>query len=173
MSGWKAVRGCTVITITKSVLGLAMFLLLAFSTNTALASTGLKADFSYVQKGTTLYFSDNSTGSVNIVDHYWDFGDGNQSTEVNPVHAFPGYGQYRIYYRVTTSTGEVAEKSKTITISEQPAIIPVSYAFYGAICVIVLGMIGVVISRRDTGRVMSAIIVFVGIVFLIYGRGVS
>ena len=164
----KQSRGC-IVTITKSVLALAAILLVTFSTTSSFASTGLKADFWFTQKDTTVFFTDNSTGSVNIVDFYWDFGDGTHSIEQNPVHDYPGLGEYNVYFRVTTSTGQVSEKFKLITLEQSKPSIPLNYAYYGALIVIIVGIAGIIIATRDTGRLVSAIVVLVGIIILIYG----
>jgi PKD repeat protein len=41
-----------------------------------------------------IYFSNTSTGTFTEV--LWDFGDGTTSTEYNPVHSFPGVGEYDV-----------------------------------------------------------------------------
>ena len=50
-----------------------------------------QANFSYLQNGSTTIFSDLSTlnpsWSINYsVSWFWDFGDGNSSTQQNPIH---------------------------------------------------------------------------------------
>ena len=50
--------------------------------------------FSYAANGLMASFSNNST---NATTYSWDFGDGSPySTEVNPVHTFPGPGDYQV-----------------------------------------------------------------------------
>ena len=51
------------------------------------------ADFTYVQNGPTTYFTDLSTVSPSwstnySVSWFWDFGDGNTSTQQNPIHTY-------------------------------------------------------------------------------------
>ena len=51
------------------------------------------ADFTYVQNGPTAYFTDLSTVSTSWSTNYsvswlWDFGDGNTSTQQNPIHTY-------------------------------------------------------------------------------------
>ena len=51
------------------------------------------ADFTYVQNGPTTYFTDLSTVSPSWSTNYsvswsWDFGDGNTSTQQNPIHTY-------------------------------------------------------------------------------------
>ena len=52
-----------------------------------------QADFSYMQNGPTTVFSDLSTVSPSwstnySVSWFWDFGDGNTSTQQNPIHTY-------------------------------------------------------------------------------------
>ncbi len=63
------------------------------------------AAFSFEQTTTpfTVQFTDTSTNSP---DHYnWSFGDGNFSTEPNPLHTFPGIGTYTVNLTVSNSAG--------------------------------------------------------------------
>lgn len=73
---------------------------------TVFGSTGITSDSSFIEitappnpnfefslEGFTAVFTDLSTGA----DRYsWNFGDGNSSTEANPVHVFPGPGVYEV-----------------------------------------------------------------------------
>ncbi|MEO1259168.1 MAG: PKD domain-containing protein [Bacteroidota bacterium] len=51
------------------------------------------ADFTFDQIGTTVIFTNTSTGATNYL---WDFGDGNTSTEENPVHVYATEGFYDV-----------------------------------------------------------------------------
>ncbi len=67
---------------------------------------GPKADFSY-QPGpfcinTPVNFSNFSTGSG---DFFWDFGDGNTSTDFHPVHSYNQAGSYEVTLTVTDYGG--------------------------------------------------------------------
>lgn len=64
-------------------------------------------DFTFTVEGLTVTFTNNSLES----DSYsWNFGDGNTSTEANPVHT---YGDYGLYSVTLTATGEGGEESVT------------------------------------------------------------
>ncbi|MCB0643817.1 MAG: PKD domain-containing protein, partial [Phaeodactylibacter sp.] len=65
------------------------------------------ATFEYVQAGATFEFTDLTSDAVSWL---WDFGDGNTSTEENPVHTYAQDGTYTV-----TLTVENAECSASIT----------------------------------------------------------
>ncbi len=56
-----------------------------------------------------------STGTITA--RLWDFGDGAQSDEVEPIHVFDKPGQYTVTLTVTGGDGRKAEQSVTITVS--------------------------------------------------------
>lgn len=55
----------------------------------------------------TVSFTDLSTllGGDSITTWYWRFGDGNTSTDTNPVHAYSDAGEYQVVLTVTSSDG--------------------------------------------------------------------
>lgn len=53
----------------------------------------IESNFSYSANANTLNFTDLSTGATSW---YWDFGDGNFSTQQNPVHSYLNPGNYTI-----------------------------------------------------------------------------
>ena len=76
------------------------------------AQAQCQADFSYMQNGSTTIFTDLSTINSGWSTNYsitwdWDFGDGNFSTQQNPVHSYTNNGIYTpcltvTYYDSTT-----------------------------------------------------------------------
>ena len=64
-------------------------------------------------------FTDTSTGSP--VTWNWTFHDGNTSTEQNPIHAFPGVGNYYVDLNVTNSTGSFSNYTALHTVSSATA----------------------------------------------------
>ncbi len=59
---------------------------------------GVQADFSsgistFCQPPATVKFSNHSN---NATSYYWDFGDGNFSTDINPVHTYTQYGDFTV-----------------------------------------------------------------------------
>ena len=51
----------------------------------------------------TIQFTDTST---NANTYFWDFGDGNTSTERNPIHTYQDDGEYVVTHTVTNDFGE-------------------------------------------------------------------
>ena len=47
----------------------------------------------------------NSSGSVNAINYFWDFGDGFTSTQANPVHPYATPGTYTVTLTVSNSAG--------------------------------------------------------------------
>jgi hypothetical protein len=55
-------------------------------------------------------FNDLSTG--NIVSWLWDFGDGETSTELTPLHTYESAGNYTVKLTVTDSNGNISTETK-------------------------------------------------------------
>src|SRR3982751_2548480 len=70
-------------------------------------------------QGNTVSFTNKSTGSSS---YKWDFGDGTESTEESPVHAYPGKGKYVPTLYATSASGVKAEASTVLHISKTSAI---------------------------------------------------
>ena len=54
------------------------------------------------EEGDTVFFADNS---FNAATWYWDFGDGNTSTEQDPIHVYDSNGCYNVFLAVTNQSG--------------------------------------------------------------------
>ena len=65
-------------------------------------------------------FYDNSSGD--IIAWIWYFGDGNSSTDKNPVHLYRDNGTYQVRLVVFGRNGEIAYKEKYIDISNVPPV---------------------------------------------------
>jgi PKD repeat protein len=79
-------------------------------------STSLNAEFSsYVANNCAgeVQFFDNSSGSP--TSWHWDFGDGNTSTEQNPVHNYSSTGDYNVTLTVSNNT-DTSSISHTVSI---------------------------------------------------------
>jgi len=50
-------------------------------------------------------FSDNSVSDYSLISHFWEFGDGATSDEVNPSHVYSSNGSYNIILKLTDNQG--------------------------------------------------------------------
>ncbi|RMG76791.1 MAG: PKD domain-containing protein, partial [Bacteroidetes bacterium] len=66
-------------------------------------------------------FTDNSSSSYPLT-YNWDFGDGNSSTDQNPVNTYSNYGTYTVNLTVTQSTGCQTTVSMPNLISIAPVV---------------------------------------------------
>lgn len=73
-----------------------------------------QAFFSFTADNFTVTFKNESKLSG---DCHWDFGDGNLSSEENPVHAYPGKGRYVVSLAVTTPR-KTAEASTILLLDK-------------------------------------------------------
>ncbi|HKK63282.1 MAG TPA: PKD domain-containing protein, partial [Bacteroidales bacterium] len=75
------------------------------------------ADFSFATEGFTVTFTNESKDAAS---YSWDFGDGNTSTEENPVHTYAEEGSYDVVLTATADDGATKEATKGVTISLNP-----------------------------------------------------
>ena len=73
-------------------------------------------DFSYDSKKKLILFTDRSDGT--IVSWFWNFGDGDTSTEQNPSHRYRKIGDYPVTLTVTDNGGASNQISKKITVTK-------------------------------------------------------
>lgn len=62
-----------------------------------------EAEIRWAGRGPTIWFEDLSR--YQVTDRLWDFGDGETSDELNPVHTFPGPGDYTVTLTVSSPNG--------------------------------------------------------------------
>jgi len=69
----------------------------------------------------TVVFTDTSTcpGCI-ITEWFWDFGDGNTSTQQHPTHTYAADGTYTVTLTVTNSTNDTDSTSKDVTVPGPP-----------------------------------------------------
>ena len=95
---------------------------------------GPTADFTYTANYLIVSFADVSTvGDGEINSWNWDFGDGNMSTERNPVHTYEEDGTYTVSLTVTdendlfdTYTGAVVVSATATFVSLAPGNISIN-----------------------------------------------
>lgn len=74
------------------------------------------ASWSYTN---TLYTVVTTNTSTNGVSYFWDFGDGNTSTEFEPIHAYSTNGDYTVTLTVVSECGDTATFTQTIEVNPQ------------------------------------------------------
>lgn len=81
------------------------------------------ANFTYSPKdpiaGQLIQFNDTSYDTepgVNITSWYWEFGDGTNSTEQNPLHTYTSPGRYKVKLKIKTDAGGSDEITKEIFV---------------------------------------------------------
>jgi len=87
-------------------------------TNYITVSPNPVANFSYQKSNLTVTFNNTSQ---NANSYLWDFGDGNTSTETNPVHTYLTGGSYEVNLTSTSSTCGDDVTSQTINLENATA----------------------------------------------------
>lgn len=77
------------------------------------------AGFSWAADELTVSFTDTSTDDGTLT-HAWDFGDGNTSTEANPVHTYADDGTYSVTLTVTDDDGNSDSHTAQVTVTATP-----------------------------------------------------
>ncbi|HXV44704.1 MAG TPA: PKD domain-containing protein, partial [Anaerolineae bacterium] len=75
-----------------------------------------------VSEGSQVNFngSGSSDPGADTLSYQWDFGDGNSSTEVNPIHTYPdGPATYNVTLTVTDSDGAVGSHTIVVTVNNE------------------------------------------------------
>jgi len=80
------------------------------------------ANFGVTCTGLTCTFSDSSTDAEGAIQAWqWDFGDGNSSTEQNPVHDYAAAQPYNATLTVTDAGGDTNSVTKPVTLTAPTA----------------------------------------------------
>jgi PKD repeat protein len=89
--------------------------------NVAAPAQPAVANFSAAPAGDlAIQFTDTSTSSTGITSWQWDFGDGNTSTDQNPLHTYAAPGDYNVTLTVTDSVGS-QPASQTVNVAAPQA----------------------------------------------------
>jgi hypothetical protein len=78
------------------------------------------AGFSYETDGLDVAFANSST---NAKTYSWDFGDGETSTEENPVHTYEAYGEYSVTLSVTGDGGSDTSSPDVIILAKTSPVV--------------------------------------------------
>ncbi len=77
------------------------------------------AGFSVTTADLEATFTDSSSDSDGSISSYsWDFGDGNASTDANPVHNYAAAGTYSVSLTVTDNEGASDTETQSVTVTE-------------------------------------------------------
>ncbi|MEM8486623.1 MAG: FG-GAP-like repeat-containing protein [Bacteroidota bacterium] len=80
------------------------------------------ASFTSAENDLEVTFTDGSTDSDGTIASWsWDFGDGNTSTDQNPVHTYAAYGTYTVALTVTDDGGATGSASASVTLTDPNA----------------------------------------------------
>lgn len=82
-------------------------------------ATIIESDFNFTSNGNSTSFTDNSTGATSW---FWDFGDGNTSTQQNPTHTYAATGNYTVTLTINnacSSQDVVSFVTSVATLGEQ------------------------------------------------------
>jgi len=78
------------------------------------------AGFTWTADELTVTFTNTSTDDGETLAYAWDLGDGNTSTEENPVHTYPADGSYDVHLTVTDEDGNTHTHSELIAVAATP-----------------------------------------------------
>jgi gliding motility-associated-like protein len=70
--------------------------------------------------GTTIGFTNSSTGTGTFTSYAWNFGDGGTSTAVNPTHVYTAGGTFNATLTITNGTGCSSTVPHTVTVLPRP-----------------------------------------------------
>jgi len=100
----------------------------------------LGAAFDVSSDGLTATFTDQSFGATS---YDWDFGDGNSSTDQNPVHIYASEGTYDVMLTVGDGTGTTDSETRSVVIvTSIPAPSTMGHTFVDAAGADLLSLIG-------------------------------
>ncbi len=95
------------------------FLLLLQSCKKDTVDPGPDVFFSTSIDAYTVKFSNKTNGATS---YKWDFGDGTSSTDVSPVHTYPGKGKYVSTLYATSGNGKTNEGSTVIRLAKSSSV---------------------------------------------------
>ena len=83
--------------------------------------------------GNPIDFTGSASGGCEPYDWYWDFGDGDTSTDQNPSHSYSEDGVFTVVLTVTDDAGTVESDQTTATIDPAEVIADAGGPYYGEV----------------------------------------
>jgi hypothetical protein len=77
----------------------------------------LDVDFTWGPVGTTVTFTSSVSGGTPPYAYLWDFGDGNRTTDAQPVHTYATAGTFSVTATVTDALGQNANRTLWVSVS--------------------------------------------------------
>jgi gliding motility-associated-like protein len=87
----------------------------------SIQSAGIDQNGSFLV-GIPITFQNKSVG--NIISYFWDFGDGNSSSEINPTHTYQKPGKYTVTLQAIDENGCILEVKKEIEVTDFFLVVP-------------------------------------------------
>ena len=109
------------------------------------------AFFLYTRHTMTIEFEDKSRDlDGTITSWFWDFGDGTNSSDQNPIHTYAGLGTYKVILTVTDDKGGINTLSRTYTLptNRERMIFWGLQIFLGTFVIIITILIATLIATR-------------------------
>ncbi len=72
--------------------------------------------------GTTISFTNTSTGTGAFTTYSWNFGDATTSTAISPTHVYAAGGTYNVVLTVTNGAGCVSTFNQSVTVLPRPVV---------------------------------------------------
>ena len=92
---------------------------------TQLIGDSLDVAWSFVVGGgNTVTYTDMSYATAGLSNYLWDLGDGNTSTQQNPIHTYASAGTYTVCLTTVTNCGLVDSTCQSVTVVACPAPTP-------------------------------------------------
>jgi PKD repeat protein len=85
------------------------------------ANSAPEADFEFTTNGLTVTFTELCEDSDGVIQsYYWAFGDGNTSSEQNPVHIYESDGDFTVRLTIRDDDGTESFVEKNVSVQADP-----------------------------------------------------
>ncbi len=121
-------RDSGVYTVKLSVVNNAVSCNSNYTQNITVGNVPCSADFNVVpQSGNVVKFNTSKGGATYF---YWDFGDGNYSTDANPVNSYQQAGKYDVQLSVWNESGCYNYSDKSIIVGDVSALTIADFTYF-------------------------------------------